>query len=118
MAAAPQPKPLPIQCSATGVKFFAPAMTAAGVCARFVGALGAAMPSALPPGERLVVELRFLPHGVASAKVTQLRAGRLQSLPVYELAISDRQFAVTDVDSLARDVGRAIRAGTSRKGKG
>ncbi len=113
MATAPQTSAMPILCTATGTKFFAPAMTAADVCARFVRVLGP-----LSIRDRLIVELRFVPRGLASAKATRFSAGRPQHLPVYELAISDRQFAVTDIDSLARDLARAMTSNTPRKGKG
>lgn len=115
MAARPAAQAMPVQCTATGAKLFTPAMTAADACARFVQALSGAMraPAALvaagaPPANGLVVELRFLPRGMASAKATRLRAGRGQALPFYELAVSDRPFAPRDIDRLATSVAQGM----------
>ena len=115
--------PMPVRCTVIGTKFFAPTVPETELCTRFVRALGAAahLPTSLntaaaPDG--LIVELRFGPRGMASAKASRLRAGRTISLPVYELAISDRQFAPSDIDMLASDVARGLTAGMARKGKG
>ena len=124
MVAVPKSGVLPVHCSATGTKFFAPAMTSTDVCARFVRALstgtstGAVLSTAQPTGDGLVVELHFLPQGVASARAARWHAGRSLPLPVYEVAISDRQFAATDIDRLAGDVARgiALKPASARKG--
>ena len=123
MAAAPQPRTMPVQCSATGTKFFVPAMTATDVCARFVQAYAiatrapATLSVALPSSGGLVVELRFLPQGIASAKATQLCDGRPQPLPLFELAVSDRRFAADDINRLAADVARGITMRAAIAGK-
>ncbi len=111
---AAMPIPMPIQCSATGTKSFAPAMTAPEVCARFIRALGVAAKRPVSPGitaprDGLVVELRFLPGGMASARATRLSAGESYPLPLYELAVSDRSFSLKDIDTLAADVERGLK---------
>jgi hypothetical protein len=114
--------PVPVQCSASGTKSFVPAITAPAACAHFVRALGAATGTRTslniaPPRDGLIVELRFGSRGMASVQVVQFRAGRPQSLPVYELAISDRPFRGSDIDSLASDVARGLSADVPGKGK-
>ena len=125
MAAQPGARPLPVHCTATGAKALAPAMTAAEACARFVQALSGAMraPVALAAAggstsEGLVVELAFLPQGIASARVTRLRAGRAQTLPLYELAVSDRQLAARDIDTLATSVAQGMTIAAAHTGRG
>lgn len=104
------PQPLPIRCSATGAKSFAPPMSDTDACARFVRALGAASarPIAAPVPTTIVdgltVELRFLPQGVASASVTRIRGSRPQPAMKFELAVSDRGLHAADIDKLAHDV--------------
>jgi hypothetical protein len=114
--------PMPVQCSAVGTKFFASAMTEPDACARFARALGPATRTTIslttvPLRDGLSVELRFGPRGMASAKAICLRAGRPIPLPVYELAISDRQFSASDIDALASDVARGLSAALPEKGK-
>jgi hypothetical protein len=113
---------MPVQCSAVGTKFFAPAITAPDACARFVRTLGAETRTStslrtVPLRDGLSVELRFGPRGMASAKAISLRAGRPIPLPVYELAISDRQFRASDIDALAGDVARGLDVALPGKGK-
>lgn len=121
MAARPAAQAMPVQCSATGAKLLAPAMTAAEACARFVRALSGATGkpatlAAAAPADGLVVELRFLPRGMASARATRLRAGRAQALPLYELAVSDRKFAPRDIDTLAASVAQGVTMAAATKG--
>lgn len=118
---ATKPQPLQIRCSATGAKLFAPPMTDADACSRFVRAVGTA--SATPIATRipatisngLTVELRFLPQGVAMASVTRMRAGRPQPPMRFELAVSDRGFHAADLDRLARDVAVGMLAAQPRQ---
>jgi hypothetical protein len=114
--------PTPVQCSAIGLKNLAPATSAPSICAHFVHVLGAATRtpmslSTAPPRDGLTVELRFGPRGMASARVMRWRAGKATPLPVHELAISDRQFGMSDIDTLAGDIARGLTAGRA-KGKG
>jgi len=122
-AATPQSTPLLVQCTATGTKFFAPAMSAPEVCARFGRALAAAHPTPVSsgrgePGDRLVVQLLFQAHGVASVTAIYLHLGSITPLPVYELATSDRHFSASDIDRLASDVARGLKMGKAQKGPG
>lgn len=93
-----------------------PQMSDSDVCARFARAFAVAsgwrVASGTPTrtGDGIVVSLRFGKRGLASANVIRHRAGRIQSLPVYELAVSDRQFAARDIDQLAADVAHAMTA--------
>lgn len=101
-----KPQPVQIRCSATGAKLFAPPMTDADACSRFVRTVTARMPVAV--GDGLMVELRFLPQGVAMATVARVRAGRPQPPMRFELAVSDRGFHAADLDQLARDVATGL----------
>jgi hypothetical protein len=120
-AMATKPQPLQIRCSATGAKLFAPPMTDADACSRFIRAVGTAsttpvatrIPATISDG--LSVELRFLPQGVAMASVTRVRAGRPQPPMRFELAVSDRGFRVADIDKLAHDVATGMLAAPPRR---
>jgi hypothetical protein len=111
----PAPPPLPVQCSASGAKLVA-AMTEAAVCQRFVAAFAAASgrpavaSSTAPEGVQtgLVVALRFLPQGVATASATMVRAGSAAPQQRFELAVSDRGFVAADIDRLAADTARGL----------
>ena len=99
MAIAAKPVvPVVAGCSASGGKYFATPITDAEICARFTRALGKV-------GQGTSVELRFGPRGVASARA--VRVGRA-SLPLYEMAVSDRRYTMTDIDRLAADVVRGF----------
>ena len=118
---ATRPQPLQIRCTASGAKLFAPPMTDADACSRFIRAVGTA--SATPVAARipatisdgLTVELRFLPQGVAMASVTRLRAGRPQAPVRFELAVSDRGFHAADLDRLTKDVATGMLTAPSRR---
>jgi hypothetical protein len=113
--ASPAPSPLPIACSAEGAKLVA-ALSPAAVCQRFVAAFAVAsgrqaVASTAAPadlGDGLVVELRFLPQGVAMASTTAVRGGKPAPMRRFELAVSDRGFVAADIDRLAADTARGI----------
>ncbi|UVO54904.1 hypothetical protein [Sphingomonas sp. SUN039] len=103
--------PVPVMCTASGGKVVA--LSDAEACARFITALGTAMRqattiSAIRPTDGYAVELRFLPQGIASAKVIRLRRGRAQEMPPFQLAVSDRKMLSSDIDKLAGDAARGI----------
>lgn len=104
---APEPQ---IDCSANGAKLFAPPTSAEAVCDRFAAALRS---RPLPSG-RLTVELDFASNGVASARVSVARDGRAAARSRFALAISDRGFALPDLDRLAADVAAGLSDGSSR----
>lgn len=116
------PPPLPIRCSASGAKLVA-ALSPEAVCARFVAAFAAASgrpavaSSATPERfkDGLVVELRFLPQGVAMASTTAMRGGTTGPGQRFELAVSDRGFVAGDIDQLAADAARGIAAERQRQ---
>ena len=101
---APGPAAVRVECSASGAKLFAPPMTSAAICERFAAALSRAMAA----DDSLTAELRFLPQGLASATVTHVRAGATGAPSRFELAVSDRAFAASDIDRLAADVTAAL----------
>lgn len=106
--------PLPIQCTATGAKLVAP-LAAEGICDRFIAAFArahgaSASASSDRPANGLVVELRFLPQGLAMASITPIKANALEPMQRFETAVSDRAFTPDDIDRLAGDAARALRA--------
>lgn len=113
-AAAPAVAPLAIECTATGLKYFATGVSAEQICQRFVRSFGrargatVAMRTVAPGRSGLHVEIGFRPPGIASARVVEQRAGKSLSLPLYELAVSDRKFLSSDIDRLAVDVARGL----------
>ena len=120
LAASSPVTPVAVQCTATGVKYFAPGVSPDQVCQRFVQSFGrasgtAVVARAVPPGRNgLAVDLIFLPQGIASARATRVRTGGLQQMPVYQLAVSDRKFLSSDIDRLAMDVAAGMRRGAAR----
>lgn len=106
--------PLPIHCTATGAKLVAP-MTDEGICHRFIAAFARAhgapvAASTDKPANGLIVELRFLPQGVAMASVTPIKADKPQPMQRFETAVSDRAFTPADIDRLAGDAVIGLRA--------
>lgn len=108
--------PLPIHCAAAGTKLLAP-LTATAVCQRFVAAYAKAsgsraVASPAAPADGLVIALRFLPQGVASAEVTRMRGGKPLASVSYNLAVSDRPFHADDIDRLAVSMAQGLRTPT------
>lgn len=105
------PVPLPIACSAEGAKLVA-ALSPAAVCQRFVAAYAAASGrpelTAADVKDGLIIELRFLPQGVAMASTIAMRAGKAAPMRRFELAVSDRGFVAADIDRLAADTAKGI----------
>lgn len=97
--------PAQVRCSAAGAKLFAPAMTAAAICARFAAGLRGATAA----GEALTVDLSFHANGVATAIVTVSRGGTIRRSRDYNLAVSDRRFGAADIDRLAASVVAGLR---------
>jgi hypothetical protein len=83
-------------CTVSGAKFIQPGLDDAAICARFMAAVG-------PVSGVQAVALAFLPQGVASAQISHTRAGQAQQQS-FELAVSDRSLAPSDLDRLAADV--------------
>lgn len=100
----PGPAAVRVECSASGAKLFAPPMTSAAICERFAAALSPVVAA----DDSLTAELHFLPQGLASATVTHVRAGATGAPSRFELAVSDRAFAASDIDRLAADVTAAL----------
>lgn len=101
----------PIQCSVQGEKLLKP-LTADAICQRFVtayarasGAPASKVPAA--PADGLVIALRFLPQGVATAELTRMRGGKASPAVSFNLAVSDRPFAAQDIDRLAAEAAAA-----------
>lgn len=97
MSAAKHPIQPDIVCSADGEKAFAPALTPDQICDHFRRALGGR-------GQDMRVDLRFSMRGLASAQASVWRAGRWETLPLFEMAVMDRRFNLSDIDRLAGDV--------------
>lgn len=109
--------PQPIHCTASGAKLLAP-MTEGATCARFVAAYAKAsgakaVMSRSRPSNGFVVDLRFLPHGVATAAVTRLRGGRASTPVSFNLSVSDRPFNADDIDQLAATAAAGLRTSPS-----
>ena len=105
--------PLPIYCTAAGAKLVPP-MTAKGICDRFIAAFArahgtSASASTSKPANGLIVELRFLPQGVAMASVTPIKASTPAPMQRFEMAVSDRAFVPADIDRLAVDAATGLR---------
>ena len=124
MAATARPSPIHIQCSVSGTKLVVPAITADQACTRFIRAFGAASGKPVTSGKSatlndgLIVEIHFKPRGMAAASATRMRAGRVQRLPLFQMAVSDRAFAPGDIDSLAADVARGMTTKTAGAERG
>jgi hypothetical protein len=97
MSTAPEPDRPEIRCAADDGKAFSPALTPEQICAEFMRALG-------DQSDNVRVELRFSPRGLASARAARRRDGEWEDLPLFELAVMDRQFNVSDINQLAHDV--------------
>jgi hypothetical protein len=87
-----------------------PALTDAQLCARFMAALH----TGLPAGTAVAVRLAFKPQGLAEAMVTRTSAGSAAVTTSHALGVSDRRFRAEDIDSLAREVLRALSAPPSQ----
>lgn len=92
-----------VTCTANSGKAFSPALTSQQICDRFKRALDS-------KAGTIRVELRFSPKGIASAKTSQLRKGQWKPYPLFEMAVMDRRFNVSDIDRLAGDVIRGVAA--------
>lgn len=106
--------PLQIHCTASGTKLLAP-MTEAAACTKFVAAYAKARGTKAfaadsRPTDGLDIELRFLPHGVAMAIVTQMRRSSPSSPVTFNLAVSDRPFNAEDIDQLAANTAAGLKA--------
>jgi hypothetical protein len=90
-----------VDCSVDAGKAFAPEISSETICDRFKRGLG-------DEGRALRIELRFSQRGTASAKIAQWRDGKWQDLPLFEMAVMDRSFNISDIDRLASDVKQTI----------
>jgi hypothetical protein len=115
--------PLRFSCAVTGERHLEPPATAATICETMRASLGKAAgialrtdPNPIADDDRngwMRVTLVFTKAGVASAKLERAEKNRVFVYPFVNVAVSDRGLDLQVVDILARELARAIDAGTA-----
>lgn len=114
-----------LSCAAEGAKLLVPVATAAAACERLRKALTNELRrpvvlAARPTDARnrkswADVVLRFAKPGVATARVTTARFGRLVVHPDAGVSVSDRALDLSVIDILARAIARTVDGRSGRR---
>ncbi len=111
-------QPMHVVCNVSGEKWLVPAMAAGAVCERIrdtmarelrkpIGLIAAA---AQASGDWVSIEIGIGKPGIVTARFAERRSGRMIVHPVLSIAVSDRAPGPATIDTMAREIAKAMAA--------